>query len=296
MSYHGYNVCFLDILGFKNMICQDNGLELIKDKYIKLTEKVNSINERYEYIELHGHFKESPYWYINETNNEPDLFIFSKVNLLYGSDSIIIWADRTWADFEKLEDKSTVFFATQWMKHPKICDYFIDICNEIICYALELELPLRGALSMGDGFFNFDKHIFIGKPIVEAVELEKEQNIIGASFCNSFEKQIIPNRYTIEYNECLKKNSKKNLDNYTKGNLLDWPRHWRDTRKTNPKLIIEKLDFNGHDDKKNNTLKFIDKSYKYKDMYVSFEETSILYVYKYFYDRSCEFPLRLIKK
>ena len=36
MINYGYNVCFLDILGFSNKISKEGGLDEIKTKYLKL--------------------------------------------------------------------------------------------------------------------------------------------------------------------------------------------------------------------------------------------------------------------
>lgn len=199
MINYGYNVCFLDILGFSDKISKEGGLEEIKAKYLKLTEIINSINEKYKDILSTG-FGENSYATID--NN---VGVFYKTNILYGSDSIVIWADRTWEPAKKIESKEKVHFATPWIGFPKPCDPFIDICNEIICASIELDLPLRGALSSGNAHFDFDKYIFIGKPIVESVQLEKIQDIIGATFCKSFEEQIIPKRFYLPFDNYLKK-------------------------------------------------------------------------------------------
>lgn len=297
MIHHGYNVCFLDILGFSNKISKEGGLKEIKDKYLKLTEAVSKINKRYKDILSTG-FGEGSY----ATSNN-DVGVFYKTNLLYGSDSIIIWADRTWEHVKNNKSLDELHIAAKWMGFPKPCDPFIDICNEIICTSIELDLPLRGALSSGDAYFDFDKHIFIGKPIVEAALLEKIQDIVGASFCKSFEEQIIPKRFSLAFDDYLKNENEGcvkcckgivKAKAITNNNLLDWPRHWRKTRSKELSNAIEAIDFGTRSDIKLNTLRFIEESKKYKDKYLTKEETNIKSVYKEAYEH-CGLPIRFLK-
>lgn len=297
MINYGYNVCFLDILGFSNKISKESGLDEIKTKYLKLTEIINSINEKYQDI-LSAGFGESSYATID--NN---VGLFYKTNILYGSDSIVIWADRTWEAAKQIESIEKVHFAAKWIGFPKPCDPFIDICNEIICASIELDLPLRGALSTGNAYFDFDKYIFIGKPIVESVQLEKIQNIIGATFCKSFEEQIIPKRFFMTFDKYLKEEDEKceklnteilKAKSNTNMNLLDWPRHWRNTRTENLIKAIERVDFGPRPDIKRNTLRFIEKSAELNELFISKEETNIKDVYREAY-ANCGLPIRLIK-
>lgn len=288
MISHGYNICFLDILGFSDKIKIEGGLEIIKEKYIKLTDAITSINEKYKEVISKGIF-EGSYW------SHSDIAVFYKINVIYGSDTIIIWADRTWENAKKISDPEKVHPASKWEVFPKVCDPFLAICNEIICKSIELDLPLRGALSTGEGYFDFDKYIFIGKPIVEASELEKLQNIIGASFCLSFEDQIIPERFSLQFDNYLKTTYKGfaiNPNDYTNQNLLDWPRHWRNTRSEDILAAMSKLDFGTRNDIKKNTIKFIRKSYDNRNNLISSEETKIANVYKDIYNL-CGLPLRL---
>lgn len=71
-------------------------------------------------------------------------------------------------------------------------DSFIDL----ITYAwrtmqqfMVFGFPLRGAVTYGELYANFENNIFLGKAISEAVELESRQNWIGAIVDNSAIKQ-----------------------------------------------------------------------------------------------------------
>lgn len=289
MNNHGYNICFLDILGFSDKISQDGGLEKIKSKYIQLTETIRSINDRYKEVISKG-FLEGSYW------SNDGIGLFYKTNVIYGSDSIIIWSDRTWDNFKKVTDVEKIHPSSMWESFPKACDPFLQICNEIICKSIELDLPLRGALSLGDAYFDFEKYIFIGKPIVEAATLEKIQDFIGASFCISFENQIIPKRFSLGFDNYIKRMYKgKELIPacYTNQNVIDWPRHWRNTRTENLVLAIEKIDFGNRDDIKQNTLRFITKSEQNNDNFIAPKDVDIMSVYRDYYD-NCGLPIRLM--
>jgi len=291
MNSFGYNVCFLDILGFSEKISQEGGLEKIKTKYIQLTDAVRAINDRYREIISKG-ILEGSYW------SDSGIGLFYKTNVLYGSDSIIIWSDRTWDRFKSVADPSNVHPFSRWETFPKACDPFLEVCNEIICKSIELDLPLRGAISTGDGYFDLEKYIFIGKPIIEAVKLEKLQNIIGASFCLSFENQIIPKRFYSKMDNYLKMKSEGkdvNPDLYTNQNILDWPRHWRNTRKSNLHNTIDLLDFGERVDIKENTLRSVEKSLSNSQKFLSPEDSSIAIVYREIYD-NCGLPIRLMWK
>lgn len=292
-NIHGYNFCFLDILGFRNKITKENGLEEIKYKYLKLIEKVKTINDRYNGLYKIPGIYESVYW--EGGKREKEVMIFDKINTIYGSDSILIWTKRTWEEYEYRNDSKNIHIADKWIAHPRPCDNFLNICNEIICTSIELELPLRGAITIGEGYFDDKEHIYLGKPIVEAYEFEGKQHIVGASFCESFKNQIIPKRYSLEFYNYLKGDGAI----LKRGNLLDWPRHWRKTRPDKDlKEAIHKIDFDGDPNKldgvsikKLNTIRFIEESEKFKDKFISKEETSIIQVYKEYYDGNYGYPI-----
>lgn len=173
MSIYGYNFAFFDILGFGVKISEPRGLEEIKEMYLQLTEIINNHNENY--LELK---KEMPNGVYGTADGAYTLY---EVNILYGSDSIFIWSSRTWEALTNVNnDIERIHFSTPYYGKPRICDPFLDICNELFCRSLELGFPLRGALTMGDGYFDFSKHIFLGKLIVDAV------NVIGNQKCSIF--------------------------------------------------------------------------------------------------------------
>lgn len=294
MSLHGYNVCLLDILGFSKRIKDPNGLEKIKDVYLKLMDSVSSMHAKYDKLISSGFF-ECAYWSKDYITSKIKICVLYKINALYGSDTILIWSNRTWKRYEDAGCPEDIHLPSKWSSYPTPCDPFIQVCNELICRSLELGLPLRGALSTGDCYFDFDKHIYIGKPIVEASELEKLQRIIGASFCNSFEEQIIPKRFFCNMDDYIKKEfdgEKIDPSKYTRQNVLNWPRYWKETRGSDALEVIENIDFGEHDDIKKNTIRLIEKSQSQNHLFTNEEDVEIANVYKDYFN-NCGLNLRL---
>ena len=68
---------------------------------------------------------------------------------------------------------------------PPLVDDFVGRCSSLICEALAMNIPLRGALTLGDAVLDRKSNFFLGKPIVEAAKLEKAQNWLGLTFGHS---------------------------------------------------------------------------------------------------------------
>jgi len=293
MSVYGFNFAYFDILGFSEKISKPNGLKEIKDVYLKLTEIINKHNEHYSKLKK-TNMPMGVYGTIDGA------FTLYEVNILYGSDSIFIWSSRTWEALTDVDNEiDRIHFSTPYFGKPRICDPFLDVCNELFCRSLELGFPLRGALSMGDGFFDFSKHIFLGKLIVDAVKLESIQDIAGASYHLTFEEQKIPARFRFKLDDYIPpkkhgKSTRKKLQ--TNQYVLDWPRHWRNSREEKLENIIERIDFGKRADIKRNTLKMINESQKLADLYQSNDDVNIYNVYPEIYSKTDGVMLRLIRK
>jgi hypothetical protein len=110
---------------------------------------------------------------------------------------------------------------------PAVGD-FVERCSDLICEALAMNIPLRGAITLGDAVLDNKTSFFIGKPIVEAHHVERGQEWIGLTFGNSavwspFLAQL-HGTAIIEYLPPMKEESKK----YSSPIVVDWPRRWRD--------------------------------------------------------------------
>jgi len=254
-----YVVALFDVLGFSNRLKRD-GLREIASQYSKLVALADEHNARVDDVFGTIGFKESAYWAA-----EGEIAIFQKVGCAYASDSLLVWAH---AAFPEARNKTVAERAELardrklgWQYLPVPCDSFLALCNEFICHGIEIGLPLRGAIGMGDCILDKPSGIYLGLPLVENAELEKAQEWIGASFCKSFLKQTIPERFKRESSEHLKINALGNQ--HFGGVALDWPLHWRRTRATSETSEIERLANGAGSAAKyyENTLRFIDASH-----------------------------------
>lgn len=276
MAYR-YLVALFDILGFEQKLASIGLTEMLA-RYEALIDIVNYRKDQIKLVFDDRGFTEAPYW-----NNDGDVSIFNKTHGAYASDSILLWAESTWPaargkslDACKQLDTDA---ANGWKYLPIPCDNFLDVCNELICHSLEIGLPLRGGISMGEAVLDQEKNIFLGQPIVEAARLEKGQRFIGASFCESAMNQTIPKRFSLQFDQHIKNDYKGGWG----GAVLDWPRHWRRTRSVDLVKVISGMDKDvPFSDIYQNTLKFISCSQKFAGQFESIEETSIRSVYDAF--------------
>lgn len=275
---HGYYVALFDILGFETRLAS-LGLEEMHARYERLIEAVHYREEQINRVFGALGFEEAPYW-----TAEGDISIFTKTQGAYASDSILIWANRTWPDAraigqEELSNQKPSP-SDAWMYEPIPCDNFLDVCNDLMCRGLEIGLPLRGAIAVGHAILDLDRHIFLGKPIIEAARLESGQSFIGVSFSKSAISQKIPKRFSLQYDRHIKDRAREHWGDA----ILDWPRHWRNTRTENLEQVLQALDTNPNfSSYYKNTLELVEYSQQFSGHFESPKETSIRSVYESFH-------------
>lgn len=251
-----YAVGIFDVLGFKSKFAQ-LGLREVTARYAALIDIVVKRDEHLEEMRtFFPDFKEAPYWYAGG-----EIGIMTNVYMAYASDTFLVWTNYTWTELHQENDEELERLSKDpthdWLFLPVPCDPFLDICNELICRSLQVGLPLRGALAVGDAILDKERRIFLGGPIIEANLLEHEQKFIGAGICNSFVDQTIPRRFTLSFNKQLKESAEIDAS----GLILDWPRHWRNTRSVDIKEVIGSMDTDDRfSDYYQNTLVSIDES------------------------------------
>lgn len=273
----GYYVALFDILGFEERL-KSFGLDGMLSRYEALIDVVNYRKKQMEHVFGALGFSEAPYW-----TAEGDVFIFSETYGAYASDSILLWANRTWPEARDVSDEviraAAGNLADGWKYHPIPSDNFLEVCNDIMCRGLEVGLPLRGAIAIGDAVLDRERSIYLGQPVVEAARLEGGQRLIGTSFCLSTTAQIIPPRFRLNFEEHIKESHR----NLWGGSMLDWPRHWRRTRQTNLAEVIAGLNTNPkYSAYYENTLKLISRSATFANKFDSPEEMSIRSEYEPF--------------
>ena len=213
-----YFIAFFDILGFESRL-RSFGLQKMIEKYQLLTNIIDKNNAKQEELKsgkFHGAF-----W-----TAEGSAMISYEIKGAYASDSILIWANR------QLDGKFL----------PP--DNFLAVCNELICASIEINLPLRGAISMGELCIDEQKGVYLGDALVDIARMEKRQNFIGATPCKAFQEQSIQAQYFLPYKSHLKELKQKELD-LSFGAVLDWPRHWRNTRNADVLQIVASLSEDG---------------------------------------------------
>lgn len=290
---HGHIVALFDILGFEKRLAR-LGLPEMQARYEALIHAVNYRKEQMQRVFGDLDFEEAPYW-----TAEGDVFTFNKVYGAYASDSILLWSNRTWPQARDIDSETCQRLADNpadgWKYHPIPCDNFLDVCNDLMCRGLEVGLPLRGAIAIGEAILEPDRNIFLGQPIVDAARLENGHHLIGTSFCVSGMNQTIPLRYALQFDSHIKDTHRQLWG----GAMLDWPRHWRKSRKTDLHRAIHVLDTEPEcSDYYSNTLELIAYSQRYADRFESLEEMSIRSQYKPFLWSNSELslPARRIRR
>lgn len=290
-SHRSYLVGYFDVLGFEDRFSKF-GLNEIARKYDELIDIVNSRNAKMAEMFEHADFHESAYW-----SAEAEVCIFNRITGAYASDSILIWANSAYPEARGMTDSERIALAKDpasgWQYHPIPCDNFVNSCNELVCHSLEVELPLRGAVSMGLAILDENRRVFLGAPLIEAARLEHAQTILGVGLCPSFLQQTIPKRFLVPFDGHLK----DGCDAWYGGFILDWPRHWRNTRATDPRAAVRRL----NQDPKvaayyENTLRFLDQSDDLAGQYESPEETSIRKVYAEYSHEELQASVRPVRR
>jgi hypothetical protein len=135
------------------------------------------------------------------------------------------------------------------------------LAAEAVCKAVEVGLPVRGAITIGEGTFDNRGRIYMGTPMFEAAETEKAQRWIGVSFGPSILGPPFREGLYLHTVLAYKSHAKPRAGTAVPGLVVDWPRRWRETRPADLRQALDDLDV----DKKHapyykNTLRFAEFS------------------------------------
>ena len=196
-------VCLLDVLGFESRL-KALGLVAIEEKYRKL---VAYVREQKGGIDIvpgpDGHVAVG--WLV--------------IGNAYFSDSLLFWTH-----YSKMALPS-----------------FTHCIAEAICFGLETELPLRGAIAVGEAILDEGSGVFLGYPLVEVARTERTQQWVGASFGPSFSEPGFNDGFHLHTILPYKSHYKDSASQYATGMTVDWPRRWRESRKSDPRPVIRSL-------------------------------------------------------
>ena len=112
---------------------------------------------------------------------------------------------------------------------------------EAVCVGLEIGLPLRGAVTVGEAVMDANEGVFVGDPVVEAARVERAQQWVGVSFGPSFTDPGF-GQFHLDTVLPFKSHYKDGVGRLGTGMTVDWPRHWRETRATDPEPVVRDLD------------------------------------------------------
>ena len=225
-----YILGFLDVLGFTNKF-ETFGIDEIHARYSKITE------------------------YVREQTGGVDIVPTPDGHVAVG-----------WLDLGQAYFSDTILFWTQYNKMA--LPSFTDLMSEAVCFSIEQQLPLRGTLSVGEAILDSETHTYLGKPIIEGAKTEVAQRWIGISFGSSFMEGECSQGFHLHTVLPYKSHYKDKENKMATGMVVDWPRKWRETRKTDVRPIIEALDTvpEAHAYYEN-TLRFIDFSEEHPDWF-----------------------------
>jgi hypothetical protein len=119
---------------------------------------------------------------------------------------------------------------------------FTHLVAEAICFGIETELPLRGAVAVGEAILDSSAGVFLGMPLVEVVRVERTQRWIGASFGPSFTKPGFNDSFHLNTVLPYKSHYKDRASEHATGMTVDWPRRWRESRKSDLRPVLRGLD------------------------------------------------------
>lgn len=197
-------VCLLDVLGFESLLGR-LGLMGLHQKYTLLVDYVRQQTGGIDIVPT------------------PDGRIavgWLVIGNAYFSDSLLFWTN-----YNKMAVPS-----------------FTHLISEALCFGLETELPLRGAIAVGEAVLDTSMGVYLGVPLVEVARAERTQQWIGASFGPSFSKPGFSDGFHLNTVLPYKSHYKDRGSEYATGMTVDWPRRWRESRKSDPRPVLRSLD------------------------------------------------------
>jgi len=232
-----YAFAMFDILGFSAWL-ESVGIQKVLDSYHTLVEKaVVRANEKGSLGAV-------------QTAEGAYFVVSGAPHYAYGSDTLLMWCPLV----------------------PELVADFVERCSDLMCEALEMGIPLRGALTLGDAVLDSETNFFLGEPIVEAANLEKGQEWIGFTFGHSavwspFLAQL-HRTAIIEFAPPMK----EKFASYASLIVLDWPRRWRDRNGSCPSSRLRAMRDSRFAAKWDNTIEFAKYSLQKHDWHLRPEE------------------------
>ena len=237
-----YIVAYFDILGFETTF-NEYGIDEMHRKYQSLIA-----------VALKP-FAADNLWTktlapIGEKAYVPGMFQFP-IRYAYFSDSLLLWIKKDASLFPE----------------------FLGRCGKVFCSALQLSMPLRGAITVGKQIMHNKSNTYLGAPLIEAARLETAQNWIGLSLGKSFtapENSLPIHPAYVRIFETPVKEGKQIL---LSGLVLDWTNIWNELYKESPVELIESMKKVGFEKYYDNTIEFYKMATNDKDWFMNLQTT-----------------------
>jgi hypothetical protein len=192
-------VVMLDVLGFGSAF-RRLGLNAMSEVYERLLGFVDSQTGGLDIVPLPagpGLITPAVGWFLPEH--------------AYFSDTVLFWADYS----------------------PITLSRLAEVAGEAVCISIELGLPLRGAIAIGEAVMDNERKTYIGEPLIELAATEKAQEWIGVSFGPSLMMGSHAHGLFMHAFLPFKSHIKAGHEHLVPGLTLDWPRRWRESRTLN---------------------------------------------------------------
>ena len=160
-------VAYLEICGFKELVAQN--------KHSFIEKKMLQLNEQIKNIEVEALSKIKKYIIIHEQENrksglEYEIEAYDRiVRPILHSDSILLVSNTD---------------------HPYAAFNMFRICQQILMHCIAVDLPVKGAISLGNFTCDFENSIFLGKPLLDSFLLQQELSYFGVVLHHSAEKNM----------------------------------------------------------------------------------------------------------
>jgi hypothetical protein len=119
---------------------------------------------------------------------------------------------------------------------------FMARCADMVCEALRMGLPLRGALAVGPAVMHSRTGTFVGAPVVEAAKLEQAQDWLGVCLGPSMLAADVSREFdpylVVPYKIPFKTGKANNVSDLA----LDWPSRFRASYGVTPVSAIRAID------------------------------------------------------
>jgi hypothetical protein len=153
-------VVYMDVMGFRNLVFRENHNDILK----MLEDFSIPINDIEKEAEERKQGKPSIWGIFENAIIEPVIF----------SDSVLLFSnDNSLGSIEKI-----LWGAITIMRN-----------------ALKNGIPIKGAIAYGEQTADIDRSLYFGKPLIDALDLEKEIVIYSLALHHSVEKYIIENEW-----------------------------------------------------------------------------------------------------